>query len=136
MTLNAFEQNPHQPAKASLLLFSLVWHGLALTILLVVLLAVVPKFDKMFEEFGLKLPVASVLVINLSRRLLRYGLLIIPLGMILDGGMLCFLTLVDGIPRSLRQLWFYGVLALAGGTLLLIAIGIILPLLDLVQGLA
>ncbi|MBC7855299.1 MAG: hypothetical protein IAF94_17870 [Pirellulaceae bacterium] len=135
MTSSAHGASPHQESKAGLLIFWLCLHGLALMILLAALLVVVPRFDKMFQEFGLKLPLASVVVVNLSRRLWQYGLLIIPAGMILGGGILCLLFLVDGVPRWFRKLWCCGVLIVAGGTVFVIALGIILPLMSLVQGL-
>lgn len=126
---------PQSSAKASLM-FWLFWHGLALLIVLAVLLVVVPKFDKMFEEFGLKLPVLSALIVRASRILRSYGVAIVPLGVVFHMGMLCLVTLVEGVPRWLRNLWCLGVLAVAGGILVLIAIGMFLPLLALIQGLS
>lgn len=136
MTSSIHGASPHRESKVGLLVFWLFLHGLALTILLAALVVVVPRFDKMFQEFGLKLPLASVLVINLSRRLWRYGLLIVPSGIILDCGMLCLLFLVDRMPRGFRTLWCCGVLVVAVCLIVLVAIAVFLPLIGLIQGLA
>ena len=137
MPSNPFGQHPHQqPNAIASLLFWLFWHGLVLTTLAVVLLVIVPRFDRMFEEFGLKLPVLTMLVVKASRGLSSYGILLIPVGALFHAGMLCLFTLVDGMPRWFRTVWGCGVLFIAGGTLLIIAIGIMVPLLGLVQGLA
>ena len=135
MTIITYESNPHQESKVGSLLLWLCWHGLALSIVLVVLLVIVPRFDRMFQEFGLKLPLMSVLAVNLSRSLWRYGFLIIPLGLLFDVAMLFLLTVVGGLPRWLRNLWCRGVLIMAACTVLVVAIGVFLPLLGLVQGL-
>lgn len=129
--------NPNHPSKPNSTLF--LWlgaHGFAIIALLTAFFWVVPVFDKMFMEFGLKLPVLSVLLINLSSFLTRYGLVLIPIGVLLDGGMLCLLTLGVGIPGWLRSLWCYGVLIIAGVLLLLVVVGIFLPYLGLIQGLS
>jgi type II secretory pathway component PulF len=126
----------HPSKPLSILLFWLVVHGVALIALLTVFIGVVPVFDKMFMEFGLKLPLLSALIINSSRFFTRYGLVLIPAGVLVDCGMLCLLTLAVGIPGWLRSLWCYGVLLIAGVLLLLIVAGIFLPYLGLIQGLS
>ncbi|MFN0021093.1 MAG: hypothetical protein ACKVP0_22775 [Pirellulaceae bacterium] len=136
MTSSIQEASPHPESKVGLLIRWLFLHGLALLILVGVLLVVVPRFDQMFQEFGLKLPLASVVVINLSQSLGGFGILIVPVGLILDAGMLCLLFLVNGMPRWFRSLWCRGMLFLVGGTVLVIALGIILPLLRLIQGIS
>ena len=135
MTITTYETSPRQESKVGSLLFWLCWHGVALSIVLILLLVIVPRFEKMFQEFGLKIPLASVLVINLSRSLWRYGFSIIPLGLVFDVAMLFLLTVAGGLPRWLRQLWCGGVLIMAACTILLVAIAVVLPLLGLVQGL-
>ena len=136
MTSSIQTGNPHPESKAGLLIFWLFLHGLAMLILLVALLVVVPRFDRMFQEFGLKLPLASVVVISLSRRLWQYGLLIIPVTVILDSSMLCLLFLVDRMPRGFRTLWCCGVLVVAVCLIVLVSIAVVLPLLGLIRGLA
>ncbi len=135
MTITTYETSPRQESKVGSLLFWLCWHGAALLIVLVLLLVIVPRFEKMFQEIGLKLPLASVLVINLSRSLSRFGFLIIPLGLVFDVAMLFLLTVVGGLPRWLRHLWCRGVLIMAVCIVLLVAIAVFLPLLGLLQGL-
>ena len=104
----------------------LLGHGAALLLVLIALLGVVPRFDRMFAEFGIKLPVVTVLVIQLSRSLIHYGIILIPLAILLDGGILFLLSRVE--PRWLSRVWFFGVLLIAGCLLLLTAIGLSLPL--------
>ncbi len=136
MTSNRNGPNPHQGSRASSLLFWLIFHGVASFIVLAVLLVVVPMFDKMFMEFGLKLPFPSVLVVNLSRFVVSYGLLVIPMWLILDSGMLCLLILPVEMPRWLRSLWCGGVLIVAACLIVLVAISLVLPFVGLVQGLS
>lgn len=126
----------HPPKPFSTLLFWLVVHGVALIALLTVFIGVVPAFDKMFMEFGLKLSLLSAILVNLSRILITYGLILIPIGVLLDGGMLCLLFLAVGMPRWFRSLWCYGVLIFAGVLFLLIVVGMFLPLMRLTQGLS
>ena len=133
MTSHAHGQNPYQASKVGTLLFWLFFHGLALMILLAVLLVIVPVFDNMFIEYGLKLPHASVLVINSSRFLSQFALLIIPLGLIFDSGILYLLIMAGGLPRWLRHLWCRGVLIVAAFLIVLVAIVLVLPLVGLSQ---
>lgn len=51
----------------------------AILILCFIMIWIVPVFDKMFAEFGLKLPVATVILINFSRWVVAYGWFCIPL---------------------------------------------------------
>jgi hypothetical protein len=135
MTANIHGPSPPYESRVGSLLLWLILHGLAGLILLAVLLLVVPKFDRMFAEFGLKLPVVSVLAVNASRTLWRFWFAIVPAMVILDGGMLCLLTLTDGMPRWLRTLWCLGVLVILGCMSLLVVIAVVLPLVGLVEGL-
>lgn len=48
----------------------------AVGILIFIMLKIVPVFDKMFEEFGLKLPAPTVLLVNMSRYIATYYYLI------------------------------------------------------------
>lgn len=51
----------------------------AVGILIFIMLKIVPVFDKMFTEFGLKLPAMTVLLVNLSRWIVQYGWFSIPM---------------------------------------------------------
>src|SRR5688572_10689823 len=51
----------------------------AILILCFIMIWIVPVFDKMFIEFGLKLPVPTVILINFSRWVVNYGWFCIPL---------------------------------------------------------
>ena len=126
----------HPPKPLSTFLFWLAVHGFAIGFWLVAFIGVVPAFDQMFMEFGLKLPLLSVLLINLSRIFMRYGLVLIPTAVFLDIGMLCLLFLGNGMPRRFRLLWCYGTPIVSVVLFLLIVVGMLLPLLGLIQGLS
>ncbi|MFO0882731.1 MAG: type II secretion system F family protein [Pirellulales bacterium] len=51
----------------------------AVGILIFIMLKIVPVFDKMFTEFGLKLPAMTVLLVNLSRWIVQSGWYSIPM---------------------------------------------------------
>ena len=51
----------------------------AVGILTFIMLRIVPVFQKMFEEFGLKLPAPTVLLINISKWVVEYGWYMMPL---------------------------------------------------------
>jgi type IV pilus assembly protein PilC len=51
----------------------------AVGILCFIMWKIVPVFDKMFQEFNLKLPAPTVLLINMSRWVLQHGWWMIPL---------------------------------------------------------
>jgi type IV pilus assembly protein PilC len=51
----------------------------AVGILVFIMLKIVPVFQKMFEEFGLKLPAMTTLLINISNWVVKYGWYMLPL---------------------------------------------------------
>src|SRR5438874_7873200 len=51
----------------------------AVGILTFIMLKIVPVFQKMFQEFNLKLPAPTILLINMSRWVLQHGWWMIPL---------------------------------------------------------
>jgi type IV pilus assembly protein PilC len=51
----------------------------AVGILTFIMLRIVPVFQKMFEEFGLKLPAMTVLLINISKWVVHHGWYMMPL---------------------------------------------------------
>ena len=51
----------------------------AVGILTFIMLKIVPVFQKMFDEFGLKLPPPTLLLINISNWVVKYGWFMIPL---------------------------------------------------------
>lgn len=53
--------------------------GISLLILVVILVFVIPVFDKMFQEFGAALPAPTQIVVNMSRSFKSYILYIVPL---------------------------------------------------------
>lgn len=67
-----------------------------------IMIWIVPVFDKMFSEFGLKLPVMTVLLINLSRWIVDYGW--IPLFLLTMAALVACLAgifaFIGWLPRS------------------------------------
>ncbi len=82
-------------------LFSLAMVGMGILIFL--MLNIVPVFDKMFSEFGLKLPVMTVSIIKLSRWIVNFGwLFLVPLVMVATlSFFLAVLYYIGWLPRSL-----------------------------------
>ncbi len=82
-------------------LFLLLIAGEVITCFLMIW--IVPVFDKMFQEFGLKLPVPTILLINLSRWVVNYGwLLLFPLTM--AAGVACLIGIfsyIGWLPRNM-----------------------------------
>ena len=58
--------------------YPLICLGISLLILAIILIFVVPVFDKMFQDFGSALPAPTQLVVNLSRGFKSYILYVIP----------------------------------------------------------
>jgi type IV pilus assembly protein PilC len=61
------------------MIYPIVVIMVAVGILTFIMWKIVPVFDKMFQEFGLKLPAPTVLLINMSRWVLEHGWWMIPL---------------------------------------------------------
>jgi type II secretory pathway component PulF len=68
---------------------------------------IVPVFQKMFEEFGLKLPAITSLAIEASRwYVIRGWFLTSPLALLLLAGFaVCFLAYVGWMPRDFPLVW-------------------------------
>lgn len=61
------------------LIYPVVVVCVAIGILTFIMIKIVPVFKKMFEEFGLKLPAMTELLINMSNWVVKYGWFSIPL---------------------------------------------------------
>jgi type II secretory pathway component PulF len=76
-------------------------------VIIFIMLKVMPVFERMFDEFGLKLPAPTVLAVNISKFSVDYGpVLVAPLvlaaGLFFLSGLLFFLGL---FPRDLPLVW-------------------------------
>jgi type II secretory pathway component PulF len=72
------------------------------------MLKIVPVFQRMFEEFGLKLPALTMLVIDISVWVVRYGwILVVPLTSVILPGFFIAATLyyVGWFPRGWPIWW-------------------------------
>jgi type IV pilus assembly protein PilC len=61
------------------MIYPIVVIGVAIGILTFIMLKIVPVFEKMFEEFELKLPAMTVLLINISNWVVKHGWYMMPL---------------------------------------------------------
>ena len=107
--------------------------GLALALLLIILGATayfVPRFKKIFDDFGTQLPGPTMVVVNISDFLVSYWFLVVPLIMLLFAGLIVWIWRVD---------WRSGLVA---GMLLILAllmcfpglvITLVMPLVKLIQ---
>lgn len=82
----------------------LVWFFLINTFMM---LKIIPVFQKMFEEFGLKLPAMTMLVINLSKWYVGRGwYLTAPFALLIPWIFIAgFLTYIGWMPRDLPLVW-------------------------------
>lgn len=104
--------------------------GLGL-VLVLVLFFVVPKFCKMFEEFGTELPLVTQVVVQLSNAVVSFGILL-PAPLLVAAGIDTGILLLL-VPRHRWWAW----LVIVGCLLLfaLIALALGLPYLKLSQSL-
>jgi len=107
--------------------------GVALVLLLIVLgviLFTVPRFEKIFADFGTELPGPTMVVIHISHFCVSYWFLVVPLIMLLFAGLIVWIWLAN---------WRSGLVA---GILLILAllmcfaglvITLFMPLVKLIQ---
>jgi hypothetical protein len=130
---------PPQPTRSALpfTVIAAVVHG-ALTIFLVVGLFVwVPIYERLFMDFRMKLPTATVGVIEVSRWLREYWYFLMPLVALLLAldGLVLFLLRRQSSTRGVGLYWFLFVtllLVLVGG---IVAVAIWLPYAKLTEAL-
>ena len=75
----------------------------AVLILVFIMMKIVPVFDKMFQEFGLKLPDMTILLVKLSQWVVAYGWFSIPLTMFWVFLATKTFDFLDGLDNSLRS---------------------------------
>jgi hypothetical protein len=112
-------------------------HGAAWVALVLVLLLVVPRYDKMFKDFGLKLPLLTEMVVAASRWVVRYWYVLVPAGVVLlalDAAVLHGLRLAPAT-RILSWLWFLLILAGTLVALLVVWLAVAHPMAKLHEGL-
>jgi hypothetical protein len=125
---------PKRPIWLSTLL-SVVCHAMVLAVPILVLLVVVPKFKKVFEDFAIKLPWVSEIAIDLSDWMLDFWF-IVPFALapllVSDLAVLYLLRRQENT-RVLARLWFYLIMlfVLAGCGALVVAL--FLPLIELME---
>ncbi len=138
-----FSEQPTQnsgPDKSDSLaaLPAVVIHGALWIGLVTVLLRIVPRYKRVYADFGMKLPLLTEWLIDISDLMLEFWPLLIVV-------MAVFLALNGGISfllysyRSLRWaywLWFTFMALLPLGAGFLVALGIWEPLTELYEGLS
>ncbi|HUV38667.1 MAG TPA: hypothetical protein VMY39_03595 [Planctomycetota bacterium] len=104
-------------------------HALMLAALLTVLMVVVPKFEKIFENFGTDLPALTTVLLAAGRYCLEepgYVLLIVVVALGADAGVTYLLRSQND--TSLAGMWNVAVIVLLGAGLAGIVLGVFLPL--------
>lgn len=112
-------------------------HALAWGVLLLVLLFVVPRFTRTFEDFGSALPQFSVLVIKASMLAIAYWYAFLLLGLIAtaaDWAVLFWLS--SNKQKTIRRLWSILMLTLPLVLIAAVILGVALPTIQLVEELS
>jgi hypothetical protein len=114
-------------------------HFIGVLALLGVFGLIVPRFGTIFEEFDYRLPVLTILVVNMSNSLVQRWFLAVPIVLIFMAFDLAVLAALHCVPNagpSLGSLWFVLGLVLLGLIVLLTVAGLILPLSGIVNDLS
>jgi hypothetical protein len=112
-------------------------HALLLLLLIMGALLAVRRFTKIFEDFAMKLPMTTELLLGIGNAMLRFIFVVPPaLGIMLaiDGTILYHLQR-HGRP-GLARLWFFLVLLLILGVAAFSAIALFMPFVALMEGLS
>ena len=114
-------------------IFSLVRFILAMAVMLIVLLiflTVIPRFERVYADFGTKLPLITQLVLDISRFLQT------PLGWVVAAVIACIVAVVVAvlpIPRRWLRLLVIFIMALVVITL---ALAVFLPMINLMDNIS
>ena len=122
---------------------SIVWtvcttfaHFLAAVVLLIVMWRVVPRYIMIFEDFDVKLPATTQLLIQLSNLTANYWYLFFPLGLLTDAAILFILSRLPARARWLATAWFVAVLLAAIVFLAFASVALFIPLMGLINRLS
>jgi len=111
-------------------------HGLAWAPFFVTLLIYVPRYKKMFADFGLKLPWVTEFLIDLSDMFAEafpFVPAILSLCVVLDGWLLYCLRRWS---RPLSWVWFVLLLIAGIVAFFIVRLAVMLPMVELMEGLA
>lgn len=126
------ETSDHNPLSFDVV-FAVVFHGVLWVVVLLVFVMVVPRFEKVFADFDLELPVMTQLAVSISHRLITFWPLTF-LGLITCGLFDGFLLGVTQ-PRTLRVLLSVLLALIPIIVAAVVVMFLFLPLMGLVQSL-
>lgn len=111
-------------------------HGISWLPCVVALLTIVPKFKKIFADFGMKLPWSTELLIDVSDRVHELypfvpAFFLVLMG--LDAWLLYFLLRMS---RPFAWVWFVLLILVGAFSLFPIGEALLMPLVDLMEGLS
>ena len=118
-------------------LVRLAVHGLFFAVVGAGLLTAVSRFRKVFEDFQMKLPLISEVVISIGDAVLQFVFLVPPALVVLlavDGAILYWLQY--GGQRGLARTWFYLVFLLVFAMVAVAVVALFMPLIELMEGLS
>lgn len=92
-----FEEEMKNKAKAALRYPTIVFSIMTLAFI-IIMVFVVPQFAKLYDSFKSELPWATLILINVSNFMVKYGLILIPLLVLLSYGFKLFIKSEDGKP--------------------------------------
>jgi hypothetical protein len=118
-------------------LVRLAVHGLFFAVVGAGLLTAVSRFRKVFEDFQMKLPLISEVVISIGDAVLQFVFLVPPALVVLlavDGAILYWLQY--GGQRGLARTWFYLVFLFVFALVAVAVVALFMPLIELMEGLS
>jgi hypothetical protein len=118
-------------------LIRLAAHGLFFAVVGTGFLIAVSRFRKVFEDFQVKLPLVSEVVIGIGDAMLQLVFLVPPAVVALlaiDGAILYWLQY--GGQRGLARTWFYLVFLLVFAMVAVAVVALFMPLIELMEGLS
>ncbi len=132
--------NEHEAKPVNALVPAILWaafHGMLWFVLLVMMLKYVPAYHRIFEDFGVDLPVMSQWVLTWSNLAASYWYLILPLMALLCAADSMILYALYLRPKAavLRCLWLGVMLLVPLGLMALTVLTVRIPLIRLIQSL-
>ena len=89
--------------------FAFIFFGIAPVV-------VVPGYEKMFEEFGMEVPLSTICVLEFSHFAIRYWYVLLPFSFCIFGGIeFAILTLFKGTSKWLVNIIYWLALLLVAG---------------------
>lgn len=114
---------PTQPGNAAVsALWTVLWHGAVFLIVFGLFMLVVPRFQAIYNEMEFALPPATLLTLKFSNFLKQYALVLFPVVLFLDFGIIYLLQHLGG--RTARRWW--SAIAITAAVVLVLAAAVTL----------